>query len=138
MFAPLTLRKPCQQKRQRNILEGGQHRDKIVKLKDKTHIVRPPAGKLSFGQSRYIDSSHLNSTAIRPVNTGDKIEQSALSGTGRSHKSKELPFFDIKSEVVQNRHYLGSSVVCFAQILYFNNRHQKTLTTESTEKYPGA
>ena len=105
-----------------NILEGRQHGDEIVELKDETDIDRPPRGQFGFREACDIDAPYPDESAVHVVKGCNQIEKRALSRTRWSHQRQEFPFRNIQVDIHQDRDRVGTLAVGFVHVLYIDNR----------------
>ena len=60
MRVALAAREPCQQQRQLDVLERGQHRHQVVELEDEADVRGAPVGELAFAQRGDVDAADLD------------------------------------------------------------------------------
>ena len=65
---------------------------------------------------RDVDSANLDRTARRLVDSGDEIEQGALTGTRRPHQRDEVTQCDIEIDVHQHRNDLRAMLVILGEV----------------------
>src|SRR5664280_1441122 len=108
-------------KRQLYIFNGFEHGDQVVELKNEADIVGTPVRKLGFGKCGDIDITHMNTTLIRLVDSGDQVEERGFTGTGWPHQRQEFAFGNIKRDIIQDGHNQALPVIGFVEISYFND-----------------
>ena len=108
-------------KRQLYILNGFEHRDQVVELKNEANIFGTPVRKLGFRKCGDIDITHVDTALIRLVDSGDEIQKRGFARTGWSHQSQEFAFGNVKRDIIQDRNGKAFPVIGFVEISYFNN-----------------
>src|SRR5256885_12373700 len=102
VLAPLGLRERRQQQRQLHVLEGGEHRDEVVKLEHEPDVRGAPAGELRFAQFRDVRAGDDHRPRIGAIDARDQVEQGRLPGPRGAHQPEELPLGDLERDVAQH------------------------------------
>ena len=92
-----------QVERQLDVFDRLEHGDKVVELKDEADVIGAPMGELGLRKGGDVDAAHPDRPAVRLVDPGQEVQEGRFPGTGRSHQRQELPFGDVKGDIVQNR-----------------------------------
>ena len=82
------------QERQLYVLDAGEDGDQIVRLEDKTHLLRPETGAFPVRHLAYGVAVYEHFSPIQPVQAGEAVEQSSLAASRRPHDGNHVSPLD--------------------------------------------
>src|SRR5919109_4664473 len=119
---PALLRvEPGQQQRELDILKRREHRNQIKCLKNVADMLIAPARRLRIIEAENIFTEHQQFASRRPVDGGDHIQQSRLSGAGWPHKREELAARNLYGDIFERFHFEGIALENLADVACLNN-----------------
>src|SRR5438105_5641596 len=119
MLDALLLTEPGQLQRQFDILECGQHRDKIERLKDKADMLVAPMCDLLITELSQICPEHLNVAGGWLIHCGYEVQQRRFTGSRRAHQRSEIASLDLDIHFLERNYVklianeLFASLACF-------------------------
>ena len=90
-----------QQQRHFHVLVRGQYRDKVVQLKDVSHVGATPCGQRVSAKCANVTSADSDCSASGSIDTSQQIQQRCLTATGRAHQCNETPAVNIDIHILQ-------------------------------------
>jgi hypothetical protein len=86
---------------QLHVLDGREHRDQVVGLEDKAHLVRPEAGPLPVGHLAYRVARDEDLPPVHVVQPGHAVQERRLPAPGRPHDGDHLPATDAEVHALE-------------------------------------
>src|SRR5712691_4396961 len=93
----------CQLCRDEDVVEDAEVVQQVEELEDESDAGAAEPRQLGLAKSRERGAADTYRPGRGPVETGDKVEESRLAATRRSHDRGELAFGDLEAEAVEHR-----------------------------------
>ena len=106
-----------------HVLQGREHRQQVVGLKDKTDVMQPEVNDLTGFQRPQIGAVDDHRAGGGPVQTAQEVQESGLPRAGRSYHGGELAFFKSEVDVIHGRDLYLGAVVDLHEVFDLNDVH---------------
>src|SRR5260370_5235373 len=115
MLAAIGFRELGEQKRELDVLESGEDRNKVVHLKDEADVARTPLRELVAGHVSNLVAGNGNAAVRGDVEAAEQIEQGGLAGAAGAHEGDEIAFVDVEIEALQDLDFFAAAAIGFVQ-----------------------
>src|SRR6185369_17534276 len=95
VVTPLLSGELGEQKRQFDILEGGQHGYQVESLEDVADVLVAPARRLSVAEAKDVLAQYQQLATGWPVDGSNHVQQRGLARARRPHEGEELTTADL-------------------------------------------
>jgi len=121
-----------------DVLQGGEHGDEAVVLKDEADLVQSQLGKP--GRVRSADRCPFNEDLARrrTIESADEAEQRRLAGTGRAGERREVATPDFEVDATQRRHRDGPLLIDALDSFALDDRAHRSSLPDALQRLMAA